>query len=70
MQHNRTVGARQLEGFALGALGDVQYDSGRLEDAIASYNQSLDIRRDIDDLRGQGWMQHNLARTHARTPVH
>jgi tetratricopeptide (TPR) repeat protein len=69
VRHNRAVGARQLEGFALAALGDVHYDTDDLQKAADCYGASLDIRRDIGDLRGEAWMQHHLARTYAKLGV-
>jgi tetratricopeptide (TPR) repeat protein len=63
---NRLSGERLLEAHTLAALGDVAHDTGRHDAALAHFDASLSIRRQIDDRRGEGWMLHHLARTRAR----
>ena len=62
---NRRAGERLLEAHTLAALGDVARTLGRLDAALDHFEASLTIRRDIGDCRGEGWMLHHLARTHA-----
>ena len=54
-----------LEGHGLAAMGDVYCDLGEPEQALERYQASLDIRREIGDQRGEGWMLHALAKVHA-----
>ena len=61
---HRASGQRQLEGHALAVLGDLCHDIGDGEGAIEHYTSSLEIRGDIGDRRGAGWMLHHLARAH------
>jgi tetratricopeptide (TPR) repeat protein len=63
---NRQSGERLLEAHTLAALGDVAHETGRFDAALAHFDASLAIRRQIDDRRGEGWMLHHLARTRAR----
>ena len=55
---------RQLHAHALGLLGDVCLAVGRLADARAHVEGSLEIRRLLEDRRGEGWMLERLARIH------
>lgn len=64
---NRRSGERLLEAHTLAALGDVACETGRFDAALAQFDASLAIRRQIDDRRGEGWMLHHLARTRGRT---
>ena len=57
-------GERQLHAHALGLLGDVCLGSMRLADACRHVEASLEIRRLLDDRRGEGWMLERLARIH------
>ena len=56
------AGERQLQAHALGLLGEVCLAVGRLPDARAHVDASLEIRRLLDDRRGEGWMLERLAR--------
>jgi len=58
------AGERQLHAHALGLLGEVCLGSLRLTDARVHVEASLDIRRLLDDARGEGWMLERLARIH------
>ncbi len=60
------TGEVQLQAHALGALGEVCLDSGRLEEARTHLHASLLLRLALPDRRGEGWMHERLART-ART---
>jgi serine/threonine protein kinase/tetratricopeptide (TPR) repeat protein/class 3 adenylate cyclase len=51
-----------LEGHALALLGDVALAEQDHAAAIAAYQQSLSIRQQRGDRRGEGWMHHHLAR--------
>ena len=62
---HRQTGQRMLEGHALAALGDVYFDLGQHEQALASYEASLQLRWALGDRRGEGWMLHRLAQVHA-----
>ena len=63
--HHRRYAHRQLEAHALGALGDVGWDEGQRGDALQWYEQSLRLRVELGDRRGEGWMLQRLARLHA-----
>ena len=52
----------QLQAHALGTLADVCLASGRLEEALASVDRSIALRRTIGDRRGEGWMCERRAR--------
>jgi tetratricopeptide (TPR) repeat protein len=58
-------GRRQLKALALSALGDSYMTIHRHDDAKQAYADSLQIRWDINDRRGEGWMLHHLAVAHA-----
>ncbi len=62
---HRGRGHAQLEAHALAVLGDICVDEGRHEEAIEAYAGSLQLRWDLDDRPGEGWMLHHLARVHA-----
>jgi tetratricopeptide (TPR) repeat protein len=51
-----------LEGHALALLGDVAEMQRDHAAAIAAYEQSLAIRQQRGDRRGEGWMRHHIAR--------
>ena len=51
-----------LESHALAAIGDILYDERRFELAIQVYERSLNLRRELKDRKGEGWMLHHLAR--------
>ncbi len=50
-----------LRAHAFATLGDVAIASGRLEEARERFVQSLQLRMELADRRGEGWMQHRLA---------
>ncbi|MCP3979141.1 MAG: tetratricopeptide repeat protein [bacterium] len=58
-------GQTLLRGHALALLGDIAFEQGDLERASARYQESMKIREEIGDRRGEGWMRHHLARTFA-----
>ena len=58
------AGERQLQAHALGLLGEVCLACARHDDACAHVSASLEIRRLLDDRRGEGWMLERLARIH------
>jgi tetratricopeptide (TPR) repeat protein len=62
--HRRTE-QRLLEGHALAVLGDVYFGMDQHEDAQYCYLNSLRLRGDIGDRKGEGWMLHRLARLYA-----
>jgi tetratricopeptide (TPR) repeat protein len=59
---HRQSGERLLEGHALAALADALSDAGSLESALEHYRSSLDIRREIADRTGEGWVLYHMAR--------
>jgi tetratricopeptide (TPR) repeat protein len=65
LAHHRRNADKQLEAYALAALGDVGWDEGLRDDASKWYEQSLLLRVEIGDRRGEGWMLQRLARLHA-----
>ncbi|HUF25835.1 MAG TPA: tetratricopeptide repeat protein [Gemmatimonadaceae bacterium] len=60
---HRRHGRHRLEGHALAALGDLFHDDEYDDRAMECYTRSLEIRRQIGDRSGEGWMLHHLART-------
>lgn len=54
---------RLFLGYALATIGDVYHERGACAEAVTHYRQSLDIRREIGDRHGEGWMLHHLAVT-------
>jgi tetratricopeptide (TPR) repeat protein/class 3 adenylate cyclase len=52
---------RLFLGYALAAIGDVYHDKGDYPEAISHYQRSLEIRREMGDRPGEGWMLHHLA---------
>jgi tetratricopeptide (TPR) repeat protein len=54
---------RLFLGHALAAIGDVYRDKQDYPEAINHYQRSLEIRREIADRQGEGWMLHHLAST-------
>ena len=62
--HRRT-GRRQLAGHALALLGEIALELDESADALGCLEAALAIRRELGDVRGEGWMLHLLARTHA-----
>lgn len=59
---HRKTGQLRFEGHALAALGDLSSRAGDAEGARRHYARSLEIRRRINDSRGEGWMLYRLAR--------
>jgi tetratricopeptide (TPR) repeat protein len=62
---HREMGQRQLEAHGLAALGDISSELGQTAAAVEYYQRSLEIRREIADVRGEGWMLYNLVRCDA-----
>ncbi|HUF75119.1 MAG TPA: tetratricopeptide repeat protein, partial [Longimicrobiales bacterium] len=62
LETHRRHGFGQLEGHALALLGDISADRDYMRAAAVHYLRSLEIRRRIGDVRGEGWMLHGLAR--------
>ncbi|HKT36004.1 MAG TPA: tetratricopeptide repeat protein, partial [Nitrospira sp.] len=54
---------RLFEGYALASLGDVCLDRRDMRQARLFYERSYEIRRQIGDRRGEGWMLHQLGLT-------
>jgi tetratricopeptide (TPR) repeat protein len=52
---------RLFLGHALAAIGDVYRERGDCVEAATHYRRSLEIRREIGDRLGEGWMLHRLA---------
>ena len=52
----------QLEGHALGLLGEIHLERGEVEPGAECFTRSLAIRDRTGDRRGAGWMRHGLAR--------
>ena len=63
--HHRGTGQPQLEAHALAALGDLSWEATDADAASEWYQRSLDKRRSLEDVRGEGWMLHRLARIRA-----
>ncbi len=59
------TGELQLRAHAYATLGDVAIASGRLEEARERFVQSLQLRAELADRRGEGWMQQRLAHANA-----
>ena len=62
---HRQTGQQQMEAHALAALGDVHVEMGLLEEALPYYGASLQLRWDLEDRKGEGWVLHQLARLYA-----
>lgn len=62
---NRKSQQRLLEAHSLSALADLYRASSRLDEALEHYSRSLQIRREIEDGQGEGWMLLRLAQVHA-----
>jgi tetratricopeptide (TPR) repeat protein len=58
---HRRSGHRRLESHALAARGEVLAETSLFDQARECYDVSLDIRREIGDRKGEGWMLHHLA---------
>ena len=59
-------GLEQLRGYALALLGDARLGREELEEAEAAFKGSLEIRRDLRDERGEGWMLLKLSQIEER----
>lgn len=59
---NRKTNQRLLEAHALSALGEIYSELGQNETALKHFAASLQIRREIGDNTGEGWMLYHLAR--------
>ena len=62
--HHENTGEKMLKGHALATLGDIARDQADYEQALGHYGQSLEIRWDIDDRAGEGWMLERIAQVH------
>lgn len=62
LEMHRLRGASLLEGHALAALAELDLEADDVEAARRRFRSSLDIRRELGDRRGEGWMLHGLAR--------
>ncbi len=60
-----TTGELQLRAHAFATLGDVAIASGRLDEARERFAQSLELRVELADRRGEGWMHQRLAQANA-----
>jgi tetratricopeptide (TPR) repeat protein len=59
---NQETGEKLLEAYALAALGEIHGEIGENDQAFEYYNGSLQIRKEIDDRSGEGWMLYHVAR--------
>lgn len=59
---NRRTNQRLLEAHALAALAEIYSEIGQNKSAVDGFEASLQIRRDIGDNAGEGWMLYHLAR--------
>ncbi len=55
----------RLEAHARAVIGDIHASAGRFVDALDAYAASLQLRWDLDDRLGEGWMLCHMAETHA-----
>lgn len=62
--------AELLEVHGLAAMGDVYRDMGDHKQALYYYQASLEIRREIGDRKGEGWMLNSLALVFAAQNLH
>lgn len=60
----RRQGDKEMEGAALGNLGNAYYSLGQIERAIDFLEQALAIQRETGDKRGQGDLLGNLGNTY------
>jgi serine/threonine protein kinase/tetratricopeptide (TPR) repeat protein len=61
---HRRSGKRQLEAHALALLGDAFRAVDEPERALQAYSASLQLRWDLEDRAGEGWMLLRMAETH------
>lgn len=70
LARSRTTGDRMLQAQAAAALGHLARTVGDLSGALAYFEQSLELRRDLHDLGGEGWMLRRIAETLADLGEH
>ena len=63
---SRRSGQRLVEAHALSVLGDIALDENETANARTMFEDSLELRRAINDRKGEGWMQHAIARAAAQ----
>lgn len=59
----RAAGREVLEAYAMATEGDAHSAVGAHANARSCYSASLELRRRIDDRRGEGWMLHRLSKS-------
>jgi len=62
--HRRTA-QKLLEAHAAAALGDVYFEMKWYREALPYYGASMQLRWDLGDRKGEGWMLQRLARVYA-----
>ena len=62
---NRMTGERLLEAHSLAVLGELEHENGEYEAAIEHLEASLEIRRELADRPGVGWMLYRMARANS-----
>jgi tetratricopeptide (TPR) repeat protein len=61
---HRQAGNRKMEAHALSLLGDALLETERTDAALKAYADSLQLRWDLDDRHGEGWMLQRMARAY------
>ena len=64
LTHHDQTGEKLLKGHALAALGDIERDRGNYQQALTHYGDSLQLRWDIEDRAGEGWMLERIGKIH------
>ena len=65
LEVNRMTGERLLEAHTQAALGELEHAAADYESAIDRFEASLEIRREVGDRPGMGWMFYRMARSNA-----
>jgi tetratricopeptide (TPR) repeat protein len=65
LEANRQTGQRSLEGHSLATMGDVYAAIGKPNEALVQYEASLQLRKDLEDRSGEGWMLFRIAQVEA-----
>ena len=64
VEHNRRNGSRLLLAHSLASLAELREEAGDIDAACQHYEESLDLRRELGDRRGEAWMLLHVARVH------
>jgi len=66
IDEGRDGGHAKVTGYALALLGDLELEADKLDEAERAFQESLQIRRRLNDEQGEGWMLFKLSRVEER----